>query len=298
MEKNKTYCGLTAIIGEPNAGKSTLVNRLVGSKISIVTPKVQTTRYNVRGVAIHEHAQLVFIDTPGIFAGSERLEKAMVNAAWSGVGEADAVVFLVDARKGMSEKAQAILAKLKKYESKSLLLVINKIDLVPKVRLMQLAKEISPQAAFSGVYMISALKDNGVDDLRAALASKMPEGPWLFPEDELTDQSMRNIAAEVTREKLFMALGNELPYASFVATESWEEKGELIKIGQTIFVEREGQKKIVLGAGGEKIKSIGIKARKELEHMTGKKIHLALFVKVKPKWKDNKEFYQAMGLEF
>jgi GTP-binding protein Era len=339
------FCGIVAIIGEPNAGKSTLVNRLVGGKVSIVSPKVQTTRFNVRGACAHEHTQLIFVDTPGIFNAEKQFEKAMVSAAWSGIGDADAVLLLLDAQRGLREETRRLIEKLRSFTSplrgevsdpalvagvtggggiqknpfptahplpttlhphpnpppsrgRAVYLAINKIDAVDKPTLISLAKACDEHGAFARIFMISALSGDGVDDVKKHLAGAMPPGPWLYPEDQMSDISLRLLAAEITREKIFYKLDQELPYAIFVETEAWEETDRLVKISQAIYVQREGQKKIVLGSGGEMIKAIGTGARKELEAMLDKKVHLALFVKVKPGWKEDSESYRLLGLEF
>lgn len=291
-------CGVIAIIGEPNAGKSTLINRLVGGKVSIVTPKVQTTRFNVRGVCAEKETQLIFVDTPGIFLAEKKFEKAMVHAAWSGIGDADAVLMLIDVKVGLRDNIKALFEKLKTVQSKPIYLAINKIDTVDKERLIKLAAACDVVGVFKSIFMVSALKGDGTNDIKKTLAKVLPLGAWHYPEDQMSDISMRLLAAEITREKIFLKLEQELPYAIFVETEAWEESAGSIKISQVIFVQREGQKKIVLGDKGAMIKSIGIGARKELERMLGKKVHLALFVKVKPSWKDDAEYYRALGLDF
>lgn len=295
---NDMSCGFIAIVGEPNAGKSTLINRLTGGKISIVSPKMQTTRFNVRGICAECSSQLIFVDTPGIFDAGKPFEKAMVQAAWAGMGDADAVLLLLDARYGLKDSTKALFDKLKERNCKPIFLVINKIDLVDKAKLFELAKACDTQGIFTRIFMISALKGDGTDDIKSALAAYMPRGPWLYPKEQMSDISMRLLAAEITREKLFMKLDQELPYAVFVETETWDESDARISIAQVILVQREGQKKIVIGDKGSMIKQIGISARKELERLTGKKIHLELFVKVKPNWKDDSESYRLLGLEF
>lgn len=289
---------MIAIIGEPNAGKSTLVNRLVGGKVSIVTPKVQTTRFNVRGVCAEGNAQLIFIDTPGIFSAEKKFEKAMVSAAWSGMNDADAVLMLLDAKQGLRERTMQLIYDVRDKIKKPVLLAINKIDKVKKPELIKLAQGCGDLDFFQQIFMVSARKGDGVSDVRKKLASMVPQGEWLFPEDHMSDIPMRLLAAEVTREKIFLKLEQELPYSIFVETEAWEETDTMVKISQAILVEREGQKKIVLGDKGAMIKAIGISARRELEAMLGKKVHLALFVKVKPGWKSERENYQAIGLEY
>lgn len=293
-----TRCGFVAIVGEPNAGKSTLINHVVGGKVSIVSPKVQTTRFNVRGVCVHEQAQLIFVDTPGIFDAAKPFEKAMVQAAWSGIGDADAVLMIIDAKQGLREATQQLMTRLKESCTKPVFLAINKIDLINKEQLIKLAQQCDSTGKFERIFMISALKGKGIEDIKIKVGACMPESPWHYPEEQMSDISMRLLAAEVTREKIFMKLDKELPYSIYVETERWEEKENNIVIAQAILVQREGQKKIVIGDKGAMIKSIGISARKELERMTEKRIHLELFVKVKPNWKDDAEHYRTLGLEF
>lgn len=291
-------CGVVAIIGEPNAGKSTLINKLVGGKVSIVTPKVQTTRFNIRGVCAYGDSQLIFVDTPGIFNAEKAFEKAMVNAAWAGIGDADCVLLLLDAKLGLKAGTKALLEKLKKHCKKPVCLALNKVDTIDKPALFELAQLCNALMPFDRIFMISALKGDGVEDVKHHLAAIMPEGPWLYPEDQMSDISMRLLAAEVTREKIFLKLEQELPYSIFVETEAWEETELAIKISQVITVQRDGQKKIMIGDKGSMIKNVGIMARKELEFMTGKKIHLALFVKVRAGWKDDSENFRLLGLEY
>ena len=293
------HCGFVGVIGAPNAGKSTLVNQLVGSKVSIVSPKVQTTRTRVMGIVIHDKTQIIFIDTPGIFTPKKRLEKAMVAAAWTGAGDAEALILLVDIAKGrINDDTRDIIAKLKKQQRKAIL-VLNKIDLIEKEKLLQLSAELFAEGIFTDVYMISALKGDGVDKLVRDLAGRMPQGPWMFAEDQISDMPLRLLAAEITREKIFLQLGDELPYSSTVETESYEidEKG-LIRITQFIYVMRDSQKAIVLGKGGSRIKSIGMAARLELQEMLEAKVHLQLFVKVREKWVDDPSRYSHWGLDF
>ena len=297
MNKN-TRCGFVAIVGEPNAGKSTLINHLVGGKVSIVTPKVQTTRFNIRGVCIQDQSQLVFVDTPGIFDAAKAFEKAMVQAAWSGIGDADAVLLLIDAKQGLRDSTRALLENLKKNCKKPICLAINKVDTIEKEKLFDLAKTCDELGKFDRIFMISALKGDGITDVAKHLASIVPVGPFLYPEDQMSDISMRLLAAEVTREKIFLKLEQELPYAVFVETESWDETDTQIKIAQVITVQRDGQKAIVIGDKGSMIKGIGIASRKDLEFQIGKKIHLTLFVRVRPDWKDDMESYRLLGLEY
>jgi GTP-binding protein Era len=293
-----TRCGFVALIGAPNAGKSTLLNTLVGSKVTIVSHKVQTTRALVRGIAIEGNAQLIFVDTPGIFAPKRRLDRAMVTSAWSGAHDADVVGVLIDARKGLDEEADAILAGLANVRQPKILL-LNKIDVVEREILLALAKTANDRVTFAATFMISALKGDGVGDAKRWLAEKMPPGPWLYPADQMSDAPLRQLAAEITREKLFRRLHQELPYQSTVETESWKElKNGSIRIEQTIYVERESQRKIVLGKGGAAIKSIGAEARKEIAEIAEKPVHLFLFVKVREGWGDDPERYRGMGLEF
>ena len=292
-------CGFIAVIGAPNAGKSTLVNALVGAKVSIVSHKVQTTRVPVRGIAIEGDSQLVFIDTPGLFAPRRRLDKAMVDAAWGGAKDADLVVLVVDAAKGIDEEVERILARLKDAKS-PLLAVLNKVDRVNnKETLLGLAGDLQAQAPFEAVYMISALSGDGVADLKRDLAARMPEGPWHYPADDLSDAPLRLLAAEITREKIFNRLHDELPYATTVETTAWQErkKDRSVRIEQTIYVTRASQKAIVLGKGGQTIKQISTEARVELTQILERPVHLFLFVKVREGWQDDPERYREMGLE-
>ncbi len=294
----ETRCGFVALIGAPNAGKSTLLNALVGSKVTIVSHKVQTTRAMIRGIAAEGSTQLIFVDTPGIFAPKRRLDRAMVTTAWTGAHDADLVGVLIDARKAIDEEAEAILARLAAV-SRPKILILNKIDLVAHEALLALTKAANDKAAFDATFMISALKRDGVADLKAWLAARMPAGPWLYPPDQMSDAPMRQLAAEITREKLFNRLHQELPYHSTVETEVWKElrKGD-IRIEQTIYVERESQRKIVLGKGGQTIKAIGEAARQEIAQIVEANVHLFLFVKVREGWGEDPERYRAMGLEF
>ena len=296
--EGETRCGFVALIGAPNAGKSTLLNALVGSKVTIVSHKVQTTRALIRGIALEGQSQLIFVDTPGIFVPKRRLDRAMVTTAWSGAHEADLVGVLIDARKGLDEEAEALLARLADVKPAKIL-ILNKIDLVPRDTLLLLTKIANEKAKFDSTFMISALTGDGVADLKAWLAGCMPPSPWLYPPDQMSDAPIRQLAAEITREKLFERLHQELPYHSTVETEVWKElRGGDIRIEQTIYVERESQRKIVLGKGGQTIKAIGEAARKEIAGIVGAKVHLFLFVKVREGWGEDPERYRAMGLEF
>ena len=296
-----TRCGFIAILGAPNVGKSTLLNRLVGTKVSIVSPKVQTTRRRILGITVRGPAQLVFVDTPGIFTPSpgRRLERAMVQTAWRSVQDTDRQVLVVDARRGIDRDTEMILAELQK-SGRRLTLAINKLDLVKPPAVLPLIDRLNQAGLFDRVFIVSALTGDGCEDLLNALAEDLPEGPWLFPEDQLSDLSQRAMAAEMTREKLFEQLHQELPYSLTVETENWAAAadGSEIRIDQTIYVQRESQKAIVLGKGGRQIKAVGQAARAELEHMLGCRVHLFLFVKVRPKWLDDPERYSEMGLEF
>jgi GTP-binding protein Era len=293
-----TRCGFIALIGAPNAGKSTLINALVGSKVAIVTPKVQTTRTLLRGIAMEGQAQLVFLDTPGIFAPRRRLDRAMVTTAWSGAHDADIVAVLIDVKSGLNDDAEALLKKLQEVRQPKVL-ILNKVDLVEKERLLALAQTANDAAKFEATFMISATKGDGVADVRQWLAAHVPVGPWHYPEDEVSDAPVRQLASEITREKLYLKLHQELPYQSTVETESWtERKDGSVRIEQTIYVERDSQKKIVLGKGGQTIKAIGEASRRELVDILEKKVHLFLFVKVREGWGDDPERYREMGLEF
>jgi GTPase len=296
--QDDTRCGFIAVIGAPNAGKSTLVNALVGSKVSIISHKVQTTRALIRGIAVEKGSQLIFVDTPGIFSPRRRLDRAMVTTAWSGAHEADLVGVLIDARKGLDDEADLILGKLGDVKPPKLL-ILNKIDVVAKEVLLDLAKKANAAATFEATFMVSALTGDGVGDLKAWLAQHVPPGPWLYPPDQMSDAPLRQLAAEITREKLFERLHQELPYHSTVETEVWKElRGGDIRIEQTIYVERESQRKIVLGKGGQSIKAIGEAARREIAEIVEAKVHLFLFVKVRGGWGDDPERYRAMGLDF
>ncbi|MCK4712615.1 MAG: GTPase Era [Marinosulfonomonas sp.] len=292
--------GFIALIGEPNAGKSTLLNRMVGAKVSIVTHKVQTTRARIRGVAMEGDAQLIFVDTPGIFAPRRRLDRAMVAAAWSGAADADLVVLLIEAHRGVTEGVKVILAALnERAGGRPVALAINKIDKVQADKLLVLSKELNELYPFTETFMISAEKGHGVDDLRKWLATEVPQGPWLYPEDQIADLPLRMIAAEMTREKLTLRLHQELPYQLTVETENWEDRKDgSVKIDQLIYVMRDGHKGILLGHKGETIKAVGKAAREELEEFLGRKVHLFLQVKVRPNWLNEAERYSEMGLNF
>jgi len=293
-----TRFGFVAVIGAPNVGKSTLVNALVGGKVTIVSPKVQTTRSLVRGIALEGNAQLIFVDTPGLFAPRRRLERAMVTTAWSGAQDADIALLVVDAKRGLDADTGAILDRLANLAARKAL-VLNKIDLVAKPVLLDLARTANARVAFAATFMISALTGDGIADLKAWLAHEVPEGPWLYPEDQMSDAPLRSLAAEITREKLFLRLHQELPYRSTVETEAWKEQPDgSVRIEQTIYVERESQRKIVLGKGGQTIKAIGSDARKEIADLIGQPVHLFLFVKIREDWADDPERYREMGLEF
>jgi len=292
--------GFAALIGEPNAGKSTLTNRLVGAKVSIVTHKVQTTRARLRGIAIEGAAQIVLVDTPGLFRPRRRLDRAMVAAAWGGAADADVVVLLIEAHRGLTEGMGAILDALgERAAGRPVALAINKIDRVKSETLLALSAEMNKRFAFAETFMISAEKGHGVDDLRRWLADAMPEGPWLYPEDQIADLPMRMIVAEITREKLTLRLHQELPYELTVETESWEERKDgSVRIDQVIYVARDGHKGIVLGRKGETLKAVGQAARAEMETFLGRRVHLFTQVKVRPGWLDEAERYAQMGLDF
>ncbi len=291
-------CGFVAVVGAPNAGKSTLVNALVGQKVAIVTPKAQTTRVRLMGVAIAGPTQILLIDTPGIFEPKRRLDRAMVAAAWGSAQDADLVALVVDASSGLTRGVGELVDRLKdRAEPK--LLILNKVDLVAKERLLTLATQFSERAAFEEIFMISAATGDGVADLKAALATRMPEGPWHFPEDQVSGASDRMMAAEVTREQLFLQLHAELPYASAIETEKYEERKDgSVVIHQQILVGRDSQKAIVLGKGGARIRAIGEAARKELTEAFGRKVHLFLHVKVNPKWEEDRGLYREIGLDW
>ncbi|PBB37596.1 GTPase Era [Mesorhizobium sp. WSM3868] len=297
-ETPPTRSGFVALIGAPNAGKSTLVNQLVGAKVSIVTHKVQTTRAIVRGIATHDNAQIVFVDTPGIFKPRRRLDTAMVTTAWGGAKDADVVVLLIDAERGIKGDADAILDRLKDVKQ-PMLLVLNKVDRVKPETLLASAAAANERVPFKRTFMVSALTGSGCKDLLDYLAETLPAGPWYYPEDQISDLPMRQLAAEITREKLYLRLHQELPYSSHIETEKWEEKKDgSVRIEQVIYVERESQKKIVLGHKGETIRAIGQAARAEIAEILEQKVHLFLFVKVRENWGDDPERYREMGLEF
>ncbi|MBR1219907.1 GTPase Era [Bradyrhizobium sp. U87765 SZCCT0131] len=293
----ETRCGFVALIGAPNVGKSTLVNALVGSKVTIVSRKVQTTRALIRGIVVEGASQIILVDTPGIFAPRRRLDRAMVSTAWSGAHDADLVCVLLDARAGLDEEADAIFSKLGSVGHPKIL-VINKVDVVARDKLLALAQAANERLKFEQTFMVSALSGDGVDDLRRALAAAVPAGPFHYPEDQMSDAPLRHLAAEITREKIYRKLHQELPYQSTVETETWTERKGGVRIEQTIYVERESQRKIVLGKGGATIKAIGADARKELTEIVGQPVHLFLFVKVRDGWGDDPERYREMGLEF
>ena len=293
-----TRCGFVALVGAPNAGKSTLLNALVGQKVSIVTHKAQTTRAQIRGVVTDGPTQVVFIDTPGIFAPKRRLDRAMVNSAWTGAGDADLVALIVDVERGITGEVDSLLQGLENIRQPKIL-VLNKIDLLPHEKLLGLSAEINERLAFEATFMISATRGHGVDDFLHWVQSHVPAGPWHFPEDQLTDLTLALTAAEVTREKLFLRIHEEIPYNSTVETERFEiKKDGSYKIDQVIYVTRASHKKIVLGAGGQTIKAIGADARKELMGMFDTPVHLFLFVKVREKWADDPERYREMGLDW
>jgi GTP-binding protein Era len=293
-----TRCGFVAVLGVPNAGKSTLTNALVGAKVAIVTPKVQTTRTRILGIVVEGDAQLIFVDTPGIFAPRRRLDRAMVAAAWAGAADADAVALVIDAKTGLDEATHAIVDGLAKA-GRTAICVLNKIDLVPRPRLLELAAEANATGIFSDTFMLSALTGEGVADLRAHLARAVPEGPFLYPADQLSDINDRLMAAEITREKLFLQLRQELPYALTVETERWQELDDgSVRIEQLVYVRRDSQKAIVIGKGGQRLRAIGQAAREELKEILGREVHLFIYVKVREDWEDDPERYSAIGLEF
>lgn len=296
MTEGDTRCGFVALVGAPNAGKSTLINRLVGAKVSIVTPKAQTTRARVLGIVLRGESQLIFMDTPGIHSARRRLERAMVDSAWRGVADTDHVALLVDASGGRRADVKAIIDQLSKL-GRSAILVLNKIDLVPRTALLELSEDLNAAGLFSETFMISALTGDGVEDLLDYLAQHASRGPWLYPEDQLSDMPQRLMAAEITREKLFLQLHQELPYSLTVETEAWEERRDgSVKIDQVVYVQLDSQKAIVLGNSGRRIKAVGEAARHELEEMYGRRVHLFLFVKVRANWIEDRERYAQWGL--
>lgn len=293
-----TRCGFLALIGAPNAGKSTLLNALVGTKVSIVSRKVQTTRSLVRGIAISGHTQIIFVDTPGIFQPKRRLDRAMVTSAWGGAGDADAVALLVDVHRGLVDDVRAILTRLPELRRRKIL-ILNKVDLIDKPNLLKLASDVNALCPFDETFMISALKETGVQDLLLGLEPYVPPGPWLYPEDQVSDAPLRALAAEITREKIFERLHDELPYQITVETDQWtQQKDGSARVEQTIFVTRDSHKKIVIGDEGKMLKSIGIAARKDIGEAADCRVHLFLFVKVRENWIDDPERYREMGLEF
>ena len=295
-----TRAGFVALIGEPNAGKSTLLNRMVGAKVSIVTHKVQTTRTRIRGVALEGDSQIIFVDTPGLFRPRRRLDRAMVAAAWGGAADADIVVLMIEAHRGLTPGVENILDRLDDVgQGRTVALAINKIDRVEAPVLLALTQKLNDRYPFAETFMISAEKGYGVDDLRRWLAENLPEGPWLYPEDQIADMPLRMIAAEMTREKLTLRLHQELPYQLTVETEGWEEKKDgSVRIDQIVYVAREGHKGILLGKKGETIKAVGQLAREEISEFLGRKVHLFLTVKVRAGWQDEAERYSEMGLDF
>lgn len=293
-----TRAGFVALIGAPNAGKSTLLNQLVGAKVSIVSRKVQTTRTQVRGIAMAGQTQIVFVDTPGIFAPKRRLDRAMVTSAWGGATDADLIGVLIDVQKFDQEENIRLLERLAELKQPKFL-ILNKIDTVPKEKLLAITAAVNERASFEATFMIAALTGYGVKDLLSWLETRLPPGPWLYPEDQISDAPLRFLAAEITREKIFERLHDELPYRSTVETEQWQQRPDgSVRIEQTIYVEREGQRKIVLGEGGKTIKAIGQAARKEIAEAAEATVHLFLFVKVRENWADDPERYREMGLEF
>ena len=298
LNSNEKVCGFVALVGAPNAGKSTLLNALVGSKIAIVTHKVQTTRSRLVGVAVHDDAQMIFVDTPGIFTAKKRLERAMVAAAWEGANDADIVILLVDCTHKIDDSTRTIAEGLKQ-SSKKTILALNKIDVVKRDTLLAMAQELNDLGDFEETLMISAKTGNGLSDLQNKIANFLPKGPWLYPEDHLTDITERVLASEITREKFFERFHEELPYAATIETERWKDlKDGSVRIEQVIYVERDSQKAIVIGKGGKGLKTIGKMAREELEELLDRKVHLFIFVKVRKGWSDDKERYRNMGLDW
>lgn len=298
MTETTTRAGFVAVIGAPNAGKSTLVNALVGQKVAIVSAKAQTTRARLMGIAIQDQAQILLVDTPGIFEPRRRLDRAMVAAAWGGAGDADLILLVIDAADGLNREVERIIENLG-HRDHPLWIALNKVDLVKKPNLLTLSVALTERLNPDKVFMISAAQGDGVPDLKGALAEAMPEGPWLYPEDEVSDATDRMIAAEMTREQIFNQLHQELPYASAIETESWEDRpdGSTV-IHQQIFVERDSQKAIVIGKGGSRLRTIGEKARAEISEHLGRKVHLFLHVKVNPRWAEDRALYEDIGLEW
>lgn len=298
MNNHAEKCGFVALIGAPNAGKSTLLNALVGAKVAIVTHKVQTTRTRITGIGMHENTQLVFIDTPGIFEPKRRLDRAMVSAAWKGSEDAETTALLVDAKRGVSEDVERIIEGLKNAGRKAIL-VLNKIDAVKRDALLSLTQSLNETGVFTDTFMVSALTGDGVDDLKSFLADLAPAGPWMYPEDQISDTTMRLLAAEITREKIYLRLHEELPYAATVETEKWEEKKDgSVRIEQVIHIQRESQKGIVIGKGGSMLKLIGKLAREDMTENFDRTVHLFLHVRVSERWAEDRSVYQDMGLEF
>ena len=296
--QESTRCGLVAVVGAPNAGKSTLVNALVGQKIAIVSPKAQTTRVRLMGIAIEDRTQLLLVDTPGLFDPKRRLDRAMVSAAWEGAEGADAIALVVDAKGGLPEKVLTIVDRLAS-RSEPKILILNKVDLADKPRLLNHAQRLNERLAFDEIFFVSATSGDGIAELKTALAKRMPDGPWHFPEDQVSDATDRMMAAEVTREQLYLQLHAELPYASAVETERYSERDDgSVEIHQQILVERDTQRAIVLGKGGARIKEIGAKARAELKTLLGVPVHLYLHVKVNPKWEEDRGLYRDIGLDW
>jgi len=298
MNESSTRAGFVAVIGAPNAGKSTLMNGLVGQKVAIVSPKAQTTRARMMGIAIHDSSQVVLVDTPGIFEPRRRLDRAMVAAAWGGAGDADLILLVIDSADGLNREVDRIVSGLEQREH-PLWIALNKVDIVKKPKLLELSSKLTDRLNPEKVFMISAANGEGVIDLKEALAAAMPGGPWLYPEDEVSDATDRMIAAELTREQLYNQLHQELPYASAIETESWEDRpdGSTV-IHQQIFIERDSQKAIVIGKGGSRLRTIGEKARAEISEHLGRKVHLFLHVKVNPRWGEDRALYEDIGLEW
>jgi GTP-binding protein Era len=298
VPENERRCGYVAVVGAPNAGKSTLVNALVGTKVSIVSPKVQTTRFRVLGIVMAGPAQVILVDTPGIFQPKRRLDRAMVAAAWDGAHDAEHICLLIDAAKGYDDDSRAIVERLRQVNRQAIL-IINKVDMVKKEKLLKLAQALHDEGIFTDIFMVSALTGSGLEALMPVLAERMPAGPWMFPEDDVSDLPQRLLAAEITREKAFLQLHEELPYALTVETESWEEKDDgSARIDQVIYVQRESQKGIVVGKHGHQVKAIGAAARTELETLLDRRVHLFLHVKVREDWQDKRSHYNEFGLKF